>query len=433
MGPTSHHGGASARQPGAPRQRPFSPGASARALVVGLVSGSLMAGLPSLPARAQASLAARSQQSRAQAVASEPPLGVWLTTVDSRVLFDPLERSRAVTFLVNHGFRRAALPIYSGGWIYGQLDPDHNRLGLRPDPQLNESDAVGATVEALHAGNLEAVGWLEFGLMAPRDAAWLRGREALLLQDRHGSTLWSESPSLQRVWLNPSQPEVRQFLVDLVVDSCRRYRFEALQFDDHLGYPVAFGYDPATLALWRGTPAGARRPLPDENDPDWIRWRADRVTALLMAIREAMRQACPDVRLSIAPNPQDFSLNNYLADWSDWVERGLVDEVVVQLYRNSAEAVARELASPSLVKAAARVPLRIGLLAGLRQQPKQPATLRQEMALLKQAGVAGIDLFFYESARQHFPLAAPGLGLSASPDPARPAPHPQSPPPAPDR
>ena len=428
MGPPRRRRGRSAIQPQARWRHGSRPAVSALVLLLGLVPGTLLTGLlPAAPARAQTPLAAR----LAGAVA-EPPLGVWLTTVDSRVLFDPLERSRAVSFLVAHGFRRAAVPIYSGGWIYGLLAADHNRLGLKPDPLLSESDAVGATVEALRARGLEAVGWVEFGLMAPRDGAWLQGREALLLQDRHGSTIWRESPSLERVWLNPTQLDVRRFLVDLVVDSCRRYRFDAIQFDDHLGFPAAFGYDPGTLALWRRTPAGTQKPLPDENDPDWIRWRADQVTELLAAIREAMRRECPTVRLSVAPNPQDFSLHSYLADWSNWVERGLVDEVVVQIYRADAEAVARELASPSLAKAAARVPLRIGLLAGLRHQPKAPATLQQELALVKKAGVAGIDLFFYESSRQHFPAAAsePG-GLSASPDSAPQAARRQSPPPAP--
>lgn len=419
MGPTCRRRGASVMHSQADQRRPRRLGATALALLLGLVL--------SPPGQAQTPLLAGSG-----AALSEPPLGVWLTTVDSRVLFDPQERSQAVTFLLGHGFRRAAVPIYSGGWIYGQLAPDHNRLGLRPDPMLSEPDAVGATVEALRSHGLEAVGWLEFGLMAPRDAAWLQGRQTLLLQDRNGTTIWRESPSLERVWLNPSQPEVRRFLVDLVVDSCRRYRFDAIQFDDHLGFPAAFGYDPGTLALWRSTPAGSRKPLPDENDPDWIRWRADQVTELLVAIREAMRQQCPTVRLSVAPNPQDFSLRSYLADWSAWVERGLVDEVVVQIYRANADAVARELANPSLLRAAQRVPLRIGLLAGLRQQPKDPATLQQEMTLLREAGVAGIDLFFYESARMHFPGVAPApASLSASPDRAPQAARPPSPPPAP--
>ncbi|MCX5948238.1 MAG: hypothetical protein NTY67_08705 [Cyanobacteria bacterium] len=92
------------------------------------------------------------------------------------------------------------------------------------------------------------------------------------------------------------------------------------------------------------------------------------------------------------------------------------------------------MTSPSLAKAAARVPLRIGLLAGLRQQAKNPASLQQELALLRKAGVASIDLFFYESVRLHFPvMALASASLSASPDPVRPAPHRQSPPPAPDR
>jgi uncharacterized lipoprotein YddW (UPF0748 family) len=33
----------------------------------------------------------------------------------------------------------------------------------------------------------------------------------------------------------------------------------------------------------------------------------------------------------VAPNPQDFSKANDLADWSHWIRLGLVDEVVVQI------------------------------------------------------------------------------------------------------
>ena len=49
------------------------------------------------------------------------------------------------------------------------------------------------------------------------------------------------------------------------------------------------------------------------------------------------------------------------------------------------------------------MPIRIGLLAGLKNQPKDPATLQRELAVARRMGFAGIDLFFYESARQHFP------------------------------
>ena len=273
---------------------------------------------------------------------------------------------------------------------------------------------------------VQRLGWLEFGLMAPPDADWLRGRAELLLQTQEGSTLWAESPGLMRVWLNPVRPEVRQALVDLVVDACTRLPLEAIQLDDHLGYPVRFGYDPTTLGLWRQSAAGQNNPTPEPSDPAWIAWRAARITELLVEIRAAMRQACPTVQLSLSPNPQAFSYSQHLADWGAWVRQGLVDELVVQIYRQDLQRLAAELADPSLQEARQRVPLRIGLLAGLRSQPKPPAQLKQELELVHGAGITGIDLFFYESARGHFPAAPPSCSLQTGMTPSCQPPRPSS-------
>ena len=368
----------------------------------------------------------------------EPALGVWLTTVDSAVIYDPAEAERALAFLRHNGFRRAALPLYTAGVVTWNPAPARNRLAIPTDSLLPPSTAavpaaesyrhhrsaaparagtaggrggaapahgVGPTASLLTAlgrAGLERVGWFEFGLMAPVGAPWLAGRDDLLLRDASGSTLWQESPGLNRVWLNPILPEVQQLLEDLVVDACTQLPLEAIQFDDHLGYPVRFGYDPATLAAWRATEAGRRNPSPAPGQPAWIAWRAEQVTALLERLRAAINTACPAVRISVSPNPQEFSYSNYLADWSTWVRRGLVDEVVVQIYRDNLAALGRELGHPSLAAAAQRVPVRIGLLAGLKSQPKDPGQLRRELELVQARGYRGIDLFFYESARRHF-------------------------------
>ena len=335
----------------------------------------------------------------------EPALGVWLTTVDSAVMHNPAEAQRALAFLRHNGFRRAALPLYTAGVVTWSPAPARNRLAIPTDPLLPPSTAAGPTASLLAAlgrAGLERVGWFEFGLMAPTGAPWLAGRDDLLLRDASGSSLWQESPGLNRVWLNPILPEVQQLLEDLVVDACTQLPLEAIQFDDHLGYPVRFGYDPATLAAWRATEAGRRNPSPAPGEPAWIAWRAEQVTALLERLRAAMNSACPAVRMSVSPNPQEFSYSTYLADWNSWVRRGLVDEVVVQIYRDNLAALGRELAHPSLAAAAQRVPVRIGLLAGLKSQPKDPAQLRRELELVQGRGYRGIDLFFYESARRHF-------------------------------
>ena len=51
----------------------------------------------------------------------------------------------------------------------------------------------------------------------------------------------------------------------------------------------------------------ASHPQPAADDPQWMAWRANLMTQLLAEIRTALLRLCRGVRLSLAPNPQDFS------------------------------------------------------------------------------------------------------------------------------
>ena len=329
-------------------------------------------------------------------------LGVWLTTVDSQVLYDAKEQSRALGFLQSNDFSRAAVPLYTGGYVTWQLGKGHGGIQVPLDPQLSPANSTKELLKSLGKYGLKRVGWFEFGLMAPVSAAWLQGREQLLLLDRNGSSLWQESPNVNRVWLNPLQPEVQNLITNMVVNACTTLPLDVIQFDDHLGYPSQFGYDSTTLNAWRQTEDGKKQPNPDPLQPEWKSWRSKQVTALLQKIRKLMNQSCPGVAISVSPNPQNFSYHSYLADWHDWARRGLVDEVVVQIYRNNLISLGLELTQIKLDAVNALVPVRIGLLAGLRNQPKSVELLQQEMKLVQSAGFEAVDLFFYESARNHF-------------------------------
>lgn len=260
-------------------------------------------------------------------------MGVWLTTVDSRVMLDQRELRAGLRLLAEQGVRRVAVPLYTGGYAYWPVDAARNRFAIGPDPRVPDPEAIATTFALLRGMGMESVGWFEFGLMAPADAAWLKGRDGLLLSNRAGQKEWSESPGLKRVWLNPALEEVRDALADLVIDACSRYHLDVVQFDDHLGYPADFGYDEVTMGLWRRTAYGALQPLPASDDPRWITWRSQWITSLLAEISQRLRRECPGTRISVAPNPLEFSRNNYLADWSVWVERQLIDELVLQVYR----------------------------------------------------------------------------------------------------
>lgn len=326
-------------------------------------------------------------------------LGVWLTTVDSPVLRQPDRALEASRWLAEQGIRRVGVPLYTDGELLWGPAGDRPPLAIprsrtalvAPDPEQLLGD--------LRRRGIETVGWFEYGLMAPPQAPWLQGRESLLLQDRQGRSSWQEFGGERRVWLNPLAPEVRAGLVAMVVDACTRLPLDLIQFDDHVAWPLELGYDPLTLAAWRRTRWGRLDPTPSPEAPAWMNWRSERLTALLAEIRTAMSRRCPRVRLSMAPLPQPISRELFLVDWPQWVRRGLVDELVVQLYHDRPEDVEEALQDRSLQEAGQRLPLRIALLAGLRTQPKSSATLRRELELVRAHGYGGIDLFFYETMR----------------------------------
>ena len=74
-------------------------------------------------------------------------------------------------------------------------------------------------------------------------------------------------------WLNPMHPEVRQFLIDLIVDVVKRYPVDGIQLDDHFSLPISMGYDPYSVKLYQESHGGALPP-DDPSATGWIAWRA---------------------------------------------------------------------------------------------------------------------------------------------------------------
>jgi uncharacterized lipoprotein YddW (UPF0748 family) len=327
-------------------------------------------------------------------------LGVWLTTVDSNVIYDKTELIAGISFLSDHGFQRVAIPLYTGGDVYWPLDQVNNKLGIGRDSRILEADQVGAAFGYLKERGMQSVGWFEFGLMAPADASWVSNRQDYLLRNQAGETTWLEHPSLKRVWLNPAIPDVRQSLAELVADACLRYKMDYVQFDDHLGYPTEFGYDPVTLDLWRQTDYGSIHPTPRSDDRKWVEWRSQFITQLLADIHRSVRKVSPMTKISVAPNPLKFSSLRYLANWAQWIDRHLVDEIVIQVYRNDMNRFLAELLHSSVCEARVRIPVRIGILAGLKNDLPDKKLLRSQIEGAEAMGFDGVDLFFFETLKQ---------------------------------
>ena len=137
----------------------------------------------------------------------------------------------------------------------------------------------------------------------------------------------------QLAWLNPLHPEVQQLIKGLMLEVVMNYPVDGVQLDDHFGMPVELGYDPLTVKIYQQEHRG-KSPPKDTHNGEWMRWRAAKMTAFMTDLVKTIKTINPDIIVSLSPNSHPFSYQNYLQDWKTWVRRGLIDELVLQVYRN---------------------------------------------------------------------------------------------------
>jgi uncharacterized lipoprotein YddW (UPF0748 family) len=324
--------------------------------------------------------------------------GVWLTNVDSDVLFEADKTEAAIASLAKANFNTLYPTVWNWGYtLYpSKIAESFTGLPLDPTEGLQGRDILAEMVKLGHEQKMKVIPWFEFGFMAPADSALAKRHPEWLTTRQDGSTIWWEGKLHQRVWLNPLRPDVQQFMTDLIVEIVSNYDIDGIQLDDHFGYPSELGYDDYTVKLYQKEHQG-KLPPKDPQDPDWVRWRADKITAYVETLFHEIKQHNPRAIVSVAPNPQEFSLNSFLLDWHRWERKGLIEELVVQLYRDDNDTFIQELKQPEIQAAREHIPVGIGILSGLKGRLIPWYKIDRQVKITREHKFAGISFFFYES------------------------------------
>ena len=196
--------------------------------------------------------------------------------------------------------------------------------------------------------------------------------------------------------MNPFHPEVQDFLLQMIGELAANYDIDGLQVDDHLGLPYEYGYDPYTVALYQAEHEGASPPA-DAKDAEWTRWRADKISDFMTRVFQVVKQRRPDAIISVSPNPQEFAYEYYLQDWESWVERGYVEELIIQLYRSDLGRFVWEMNRDPAEMARRHIPTGIGILSGLRGRPVGTDWIAEQVRAVRDRNFAGVSFFFYET------------------------------------
>ncbi|NEQ32559.1 MAG: family 10 glycosylhydrolase [Leptolyngbya sp. SIO4C5] len=336
--------------------------------------------------------------------------GVWLTNIDSDVLFSRDRLSEAITTLAELNFNTIYPTIWNwGDTLYPSAIAERfigQKQGLYPlseepaeDARLEatqrDRDMLQEAVELGHAAGLKVIPWFEFGFMAPADSELVRRHPDWITQRADGTQIKQEGNDA-RVWLNPFHPEVQRFMLLLVDEVMRRYPVDGFQVDDHMGLPVEFGYDPVTVTLYQQE-HGGKKPPESAQDAAWVRWRASKIADFMAEVAQVVRMRRPGAIVSVSPNPYPFSYANYLQDWPTWVEQGSVDELIIQLYRDNLNRFVWEMNKATAQASRRRIPTAVGILTGLKGRPTAMDLIDTQIKAVRDRQYAGISFFFYET------------------------------------
>jgi len=320
--------------------------------------------------------------------------GVWVTSNDLNVFKDRAQVKDAVTKLRRLNFNTIYPVVWNSGYV---MYPSNVAKSLDIQPFVfrgsDGHDILADIINQAHSQNLLAIPWFEFGFMTPNTGELALNKPEWLTKMRDGSTV-SISAAGEVSWLNPFHPQVQKFIIDLLVELTNNYDIDGIQFDDHTSLPHQFGYDDYTVNLYKQETG--KNPPANSQDSEWVAWRANKITEFMVRLNHTIKQIKPKVIFSVSPNYYDHAYKFQLQDWLNWVRLNIVDELVMQVYRDDLESFTSKIARNEIQEVRQIIPTGIGIMAGLRTSPVPMQQITKQVRTVQREEL-GIVFFYYET------------------------------------
>jgi uncharacterized lipoprotein YddW (UPF0748 family) len=206
-------------------------------------------------------------------------------------------------------------------------------------------------------------------------------------------------------WLNPANPEVKDYVVSVFREVAERYDVDGIHLD-YCRYPDVgdYSYDPVSLSRFRE----ATGKTPDEAPDLWNEWRGGQVSEVVRRIHDECKKAKPDLIISASVMRDPTRSRERLMQCPlDWMAAGTIDVAFPMIYTSDSGEVGRSVTdyvgnrSGRLVFAGLRVPGNAPKVLTDRQGRDSPGMTNNVQALLEQISVArttgaqGVSLFSY--------------------------------------
>jgi uncharacterized lipoprotein YddW (UPF0748 family) len=354
--------------------------------------------------------------------------GLWVVRSS---LTSPGSITRMVEGAHAAGFNTLIVQVRGRGDAFFTTDLEPRADGLAGSAAT--FDPLASTLTEAHARGLSVLAWVTVNLVSsahslPRAPAhlvhrspeWLMVPRALA-QDLYGAdphspgyvgrlARWTRSRSaeVEGLYSSPLHPGAASHTVAVFEDLVRRYAVDGVHLD-YVRYPTAeFDHSRSALEAFRASVApelpraefsrlDARRrddvlAFVDMFPQRWASFRRNRLTALVMRIRDAVGRIRPAASLSAAVVPEaEEAADSKFQEWTRWLDTGLLDAACPMAY--SAEVAAFERQIRSAVSSAGAGEIWAGIGA-YRLTPDQTV---DRIAAARRLGARGVVLFSYDS------------------------------------
>ncbi len=220
-------------------------------------------------------------------------------------------------------------------------------------------DYLSAFVAEAGKRGIEVHAWVEDFYIGVDENYFTRHLPDWLMLTKSGRIRQSEGAEYGGyLFLDPANPEVRQYLVDFYHELLTKFPDIAGLNLDYIRYPLSSRGDDTgyTEAAMEGFAAQYGLSFPENADRqekvdlvaarevDWINYRAGQVTAFVGQVYEMVKDLHPGVLLSTAVFPeQGKSFADKKQDFTTWLQRGYLDIITPMAYYDDIPTLKRAL------------------------------------------------------------------------------------------
>lgn len=239
--------------------------------------------------------------------------------------------------------------VYLESWFNGRFTGySDNPLILHTTGQNGDYDVLEGFVRICHENGIEVHAWVENFFIGTVEAqeqanmALANHFEGRWLTDRNGkNTFFYSASNTNFIFMNPFDPEVRQFLLDFYKEIVMKYDVDGIHLD-YIRFPELnygtddFGYNDDIVAAWQkqeNTEVDPRTLQAGTLKNSWIAFRQEIINSFVGAVHTMLMRTDPDTWLSAAVYPGLPTIKNQIfQDCKTWVERGYMDELFSMTY-----------------------------------------------------------------------------------------------------